>query len=105
MSGASCGTILTLVLIGSLLALHRCQLKTKMAFCLSTAVYIYKIRLLIIRCILIRFEAEVEALLLTLDVIAIILLSRGVKRVSLSNKPEDLGWFSYSERKINRNKK
>lgn len=76
-----------------------------MVFRLSTAVYIYKFRLLIIRCILIRVEAKVEALLLTLDVIAIILLSRGVKRVSVSNKPEDLGWFAYSERNINRNKK
>jgi len=47
----------------------------------------------------------VEALLLTLDVIAIILLSLGVKRVLVSNKPEDLGWFAYSERNINRNKK
>lgn len=46
-----------------------------------------------------------EALLLTLDVIAIILLSRVVKRVSVSNKAEDMGWFAYSERKIIRKKK
>ena len=43
---------------------------------------------------------DVEAFLLTLDVLAIILLCRGVKRVSLTNKPEDLGWLAYADRKV-----
>lgn len=45
-----------------------------------------------------------EAILLTLDIISVILLCWGIKRVSVSNNPEELRWFAYSERKIKRKK-
>ncbi len=41
-----------------------------------------------------------EALLLTLDVLAIILLGFSVRRVAKSENPGDLGWFSYLEKKV-----
>lgn len=41
-----------------------------------------------------------EAFLLTLDVVAIILLGWHVRKVSRSNRTEDMGWFAYSEKKI-----
>lgn len=46
-----------------------------------------------------------EAFLLTLDVISIILLCWGVKRVSVSQKVEDMRWFAYAEHKVVRKKK
>lgn len=45
-----------------------------------------------------------EAFLLTLDVISLIFLCLGVLRVVRSNKPEDMGLFAYSVRRVRKQK-
>lgn len=46
-----------------------------------------------------------EAFLLTLDVISLILLCRGVLRVSRSGDDKDLGWFAYSVIRVKKEKR
>ncbi|MDO8348547.1 MAG: hypothetical protein Q7S85_11715 [Rugosibacter sp.] len=46
-----------------------------------------------------------EAFLLTLDVISLILLCRGVLRVSRSGDDKDLGWFAYSVTRVKKEKR
>ena len=45
-----------------------------------------------------------EAFLLTLNVVVIVLLALGVRKVSQTKNPNDMGWLSYSEKKIVRGK-